>query len=175
PFLQRQRWFGSKSREVLDARFSDWTMIRDGANPAFLATATVEYSGARSETYLVPLAFASGDEAARILSEAPGLVLARVTGARKGVLMDGLLDDDACNHLIDMIGRQTEVATRHGSVRGELIGGNVDFGVERKWTRFPGDQSNTLALLNDRHVLKLFRRVEPGPNPEFEITRFLSQ
>jgi maltose alpha-D-glucosyltransferase/alpha-amylase len=77
--------------------------------------------------------------------------------------------------LIDMIGRQTEAATRHGSVRGELIGGNVDFGVERKWTRFPGDQSNTLALLNDRHVLKLFRRVEPGPNPEFEITRFLSQ
>ena len=38
-----------------------------------------------------------------------------------------------------------------------------------------GDQSNSVAFLNDRYVLKLFRRIEPAPNPEFEIGRFLTE
>ena len=69
-------------------------MIRSGSNPAFLTTATVAYDDDWSETYLMPLAFASGEEAARALNDAPAAVMARVTGARKGVLMDGLLDDE---------------------------------------------------------------------------------
>src|SRR5206468_10305183 len=36
------------------------------------------------------------------------------------------------------------------------------------------DHSNTIAVLADRAVLKLFRRIEPGPNPELEIGRFLT-
>ena len=39
-----------------------------------------------------------------------------------------------------------------------------------------GDQGgNSVAFVSDRYVLKLFRRVEPTPNPEFEIGRFLTQ
>ena len=32
PFLQRQRWFASKSREIRQARFTDWAPLRKGAN-----------------------------------------------------------------------------------------------------------------------------------------------
>src|SRR5207249_3853512 len=44
---------------------------------------------------------------------------------------------------------------------------------DAKWVRGGGDQSNSVAFLDDRYVLKLFRRIEPGPNPELEIGRFL--
>ena len=37
PFLQRQRWFASKSREIRQARFTDWATARNGRRPAFLA------------------------------------------------------------------------------------------------------------------------------------------
>ena len=40
--------------------------------------------------------------------------------------------------------------------------------------RGSADQSNSVAFLNDRCALKLFRRIEPTPNPEFEIGRFLT-
>jgi maltose alpha-D-glucosyltransferase/alpha-amylase len=37
------------------------------------------------------------------------------------------------------------------------------------------DQTNSVAFADDRYVLKLFRRIEPTPNPEFEIGRFLTE
>ncbi len=39
--------------------------------------------------------------------------------------------------------------------------------------RAGGDQSNSIAFLNDRYVLKIYRRIEPGINPDFEIGRYL--
>ena len=37
------------------------------------------------------------------------------------------------------------------------------------------EQSNTSVVFDDATVLKLYRRVEPGENPELELLRFLSQ
>ena len=37
------------------------------------------------------------------------------------------------------------------------------------------EQSNTSLVYDDRIVLKLFRRLQPGPNPEVEITSALSE
>jgi maltose alpha-D-glucosyltransferase / alpha-amylase len=37
------------------------------------------------------------------------------------------------------------------------------------------EQSNTTALVGNDYVVKLFRRLEPGVNPEIEVGRFLTQ
>jgi len=176
PFLQRQRWFGSKSRSIQQARFSDWTMIRSGASPAFVAMASVAYADGFHETYLVPLTYASGEAAARVLKERPASVLARVTGARKGVLMDGLLDDDTCSRLLALIGQTRETRTVAGHLRGLLTADRpLDLPAEHRWVRGSGEQSNSVAFVGDRYVLKLFRRIEAGPNPEFELSHHLTE
>src|SRR5262249_39053842 len=36
PFLQRQRWYGGKSRALKTARFVDWGVLRRGTHPIFL-------------------------------------------------------------------------------------------------------------------------------------------
>src|SRR6185295_12940237 len=46
--------------------------------------------------------------------------------------------------------------------------------LPHKWARAASDQSNSVAFVDDRFVLKLFRRIEPATNPEFEIGRFLT-
>jgi maltose alpha-D-glucosyltransferase/alpha-amylase len=173
PYLTRQRWFASKSREIKQARFSDWTMIRGGATPSFVTMASVAYADGWVETYLMPLALASGQQAQRVLKESTASVLARITGARKGVLMDGLLDDDTCDRLLQLIQQGGEVASTRGGIRGLRVDSQIELPDERRWTRPGGDQSNSLAFVGDRYVLKLFRRVEPGPNPEYEISRVL--
>ena len=61
------------------------------------------------------------------------------------------------------------------TLRGSLLAESLAVGPEARWTRGSGDQSNSLAFVNDRYVLKLFRRIEPGPNPEFEIARVLAR
>jgi maltose alpha-D-glucosyltransferase / alpha-amylase len=174
PFLQRQRWFGAKSREIRQARFTDWGILRTGANPAFLTVASIEYTDGRTESYFVPLTMLTGDAAARALAETPRLVLARITGARKGAIADGLFDDDSCDRLMAMVDRGGTMATSRGSLRGVLTAAHFEPAADRRWNRGSGDQSNSLAFADDRYVLKLFRRIEPAANPEFEIGRFLA-
>jgi maltose alpha-D-glucosyltransferase/alpha-amylase len=174
PFLERQRWFGGKSRTIRQARFSDWAMIRSGASPVFIALVSVEFTDGWAETYFVPLALLAGESAARALKDTPNKALARITGARKGVILDAAQDDDACDRLFALIAGEQEVASARGRTRGVRVGPPIQQAAEHKWMRGSGDQSNSVAFLDDTYVLKLFRRVEPGPNPEFEIGRFLA-
>ena len=175
PFLERQRWFASKSRQIRHARFSDWATIRVGANPAFVATVSVDYFDGWTETYVLPLSLVSGDEATRVVNDAPHKALARITGARKGLIVDGMEDDDVCDRLLAIAGAEQEIASSRGSVRGLRLAARFDLSPEHKWVRGGGDQTNSVAFGGDRYVLKLFRRIEPGPNPEFEIGRFLTE
>src|SRR5207249_12051664 len=100
PFIQRQRWFGSKSREIRHARFSDWVPVRRGSEPAFLTIVSLTYADGWSDSYFVPLALVS-DDGERALQSASS-VLARITGARKGAIVDGLYDDDVCDRRLTM-------------------------------------------------------------------------
>jgi maltose alpha-D-glucosyltransferase/alpha-amylase len=186
PFLQRQRWFGSRARDVRRARFTDWATFRTGATPSFLTVISLEYADGWTESYFVPLALVDEARARRMLSEMPASTLARITGARKGAIIDGFHDDETSDRLLSSIANAGEIATRRGSLRGapaagfgasgggELGRGELERG-DRRWSRAPRDQSNSVAFLNDRFVLKLFRRIEPTINPEYEIGRFLTE
>jgi len=178
PFLQRQRWFTARTRQLRHARFTDWTPLRASTNPAFLTIVSVEFTDGWTESYAVPLALVSGDAAARALQSA-GTVVARVTGARKGVIVDGMQDDDVCNRLLAWVDGADEYATLKGSVRGSresTVDGSQDarLATPAAWTRITSEHSNTIAIADDRRVLKLFRRIEPGINPELEIGRALT-
>lgn len=39
----------------------------------------------------------------------------------------------------------------------------------------PGEQSNTSLVLDERYIVKVFRRVQPGPNPDVEVTEALGR
>jgi maltose alpha-D-glucosyltransferase/alpha-amylase len=175
PYLPRQRWFAAKSRTVRDARFADWVMVRGGASPAFLTLVSVAYTEGSAETYVLPLSLLMGEQATRALADTPAAVLAKITGARKGAMIDGLLDDDLCNRLLDMIDSGMQLQSNRGTLRGMRAAGIVGLPEERKWVRAGSDSSNSLAFVNDRYVFKVFRRVEGGPNPELEISEELTK
>jgi maltose alpha-D-glucosyltransferase / alpha-amylase len=172
-YLTRQRWFASKSRVLREARFSDWSMLRGGATPAFTTIVTANYTDGWTESYVVPLALVSAERADQVIAESPGAVLARITGARKGAIVDAMLDDDACNRLVEMVEQERQVRSVRGGVRGVREAG-IALTADRKWVRPSADSSNSVAFVSERYVLKLFRRVEPGPNPEFEIGQALT-
>ncbi len=174
PFLQRQRWFSPQPREIRQARFTDWTPIRAAAHPAFLTVVSVEYAGGWTESYAVPLALLSGDATARALQSA-STVVARITGARKGVIVDGLQDDDVCDRLLAWTAGSQEQGTQRGMVRGTPEASRdlrIDT-VPRTWARGSADHNNSLIFSDDHLTVKLFRRIEPGTNPELEIGRAL--
>ncbi|MGH8187921.1 MAG: alpha-glucosidase C-terminal domain-containing protein, partial [Steroidobacteraceae bacterium] len=176
PFLQRQRWFGGKARTIASARFVDWAPLRTGAHPSFLTIVETDYMDGARERYLLPLAMSSGADAEKVDREFHGAVLARITGARKGLLYDGLFDDATCSMLLAAIDEGRVFRTRHGRVAATNHGLSSDrVPIERREpiARSAPDQSNTSVLFDRGLIMKLFRRVEPGPNPDVEISRHL--
>jgi maltose alpha-D-glucosyltransferase/alpha-amylase len=177
PYLQRQRWFGGKARPVSAARIADWATIRRGAHPAFLAIVDVQHRAGAAARYVLPLAMSSGHEAEIIERDHPAIVLARISGARKGLLYDGLFDDGTCTTLLASMQEERELPTRGGRLKAS----NVGLTAERTpadallpLIRGAADQSNTSVMFDQQLVMKLFRRIEPGPNPDVEISRFLT-
>jgi maltose alpha-D-glucosyltransferase / alpha-amylase len=184
-FLAHQRWFGGKARELAHARFLDWATLRRGTYPAFMTIVEVEYRDGGRERYVLPLSMASGAEAAALEQRSPQAIMARIIGARKGVLYDGLFDDHACATLLSLIREPRDVRMRTGKLVGQAkgtpaetgSGGNaapletVSFGPV---ARTGADQSNGAVIFGWRQLLKLFRRVEAGPNPDVELTAHLT-
>ena len=176
-FLERQRWFGGKARPLASAKFVDWATLRKGAHPAFLTIVEAVYKDGGRERYTLPLAMVSGADTAVIEQQYASAVLARVTGARKGLLYDGLFDDGTCATLLAAIEQDRELPTRTGRLLAKKVGEVGERAAEHPPVpimRSAPDQSNTSVLFGHRLIMKLFRRLEPGPNPDVEIGEFLT-
>jgi maltose alpha-D-glucosyltransferase / alpha-amylase len=173
-YMARQRWFAGKARTIAAARFLDWHLLRKGRDPAFVALVEVQYLDGSAETYFLPLAFCSGTAAEAVLEQSEESVIARMTGARKGVLHDASAGQDVARELLAMIAGHVEWKTRVGAIGGAataafgpLVADTVLESLAVTANR--GEQSNSSLSYGDRLILKLFRRLEPGPNPDLEI------
>jgi maltose alpha-D-glucosyltransferase / alpha-amylase len=152
PFLRRQPWVPPSDQDLTRASFADWVTLRPGPTPAFLTIVQLDRANGEHEQYLVPLAFLSGDAAERILTSAPAAVLSRITGARKGVIVDGAQDEDTRARIATLIASKTELATARGHISGVALPGETAAGTD---------------------VLRVFRRIESPSHPAFELGRAL--
>ncbi len=179
PFMQRQRWFQGKAREVASTHLLDRAKFGAGF---FVVLVGVEYADGGNETYALPLKAMRGDAASRVFRDAPGTVLARLrTAEGEGVLFDALADRLSCatflSFMVDGRSHRTDLG---GAIRGFASAAAVPAGAQeaplgRSVRRLAAEQSNTSVILDEAHILKFFRRIEAGPNPDLEIGRFLTE
>ncbi|MGE3190090.1 MAG: maltose alpha-D-glucosyltransferase, partial [Vicinamibacterales bacterium] len=174
-FMARQRWFGSKSRRVSAVRFVDWATLRGAPDPVFFTIVEVSFDEGAPERYAVPIATASGDAAKQIEAGHWPSVLARISGARSGVLYDALIDPTVSSELVDWMRGKGQIRMSGGLIRaGQPDGAPAIEAAEGLRATIPSfEQSNSNALIGDRYLLKVFRRLEPGENPDIEVGRAL--
>jgi maltose alpha-D-glucosyltransferase/alpha-amylase len=178
-FLRRQRWFGGKGRAIRSTRMTDWGVLSRGQHPLFVSLVDVEYDDGAREQYFLPLAVSAASEARGIEERAPHAILANVTGARKGVLFDAWIDDRFARVVLDAAERQDTIKMKRGTLRAVPTSRFAEFRGDRneplRIARMSAEQSNTSIVYGDRLIMKLFRRLEAGINPDYEIGRHLTE
>jgi maltose alpha-D-glucosyltransferase / alpha-amylase len=180
-YLAQQRWFAGKGAPITSVRLLDHAERQDPLPRWLAGIYSVESQGqSEADRYFVPLAIAFEDtEEARWRKLQPA-ALARVRQqATVGVLADACADDGFARAIIDAIGASAELPTQAGRVRftstalyPQLRG---DPAVELTVSPTGAQSSNTTLRVGDSLFLKVYRKLQPGLNPELEIGRYLTE
>ena len=91
--------------------------------------------------------------------------------AKEGSVQDALQDDAFCKALLTLHEARTVQGKVEGNVAAEVSDAAPAFTVRR----VTGEQSNSSIIFGDRVILKLFRRLQSGPNPDIEIGKYLTE
>src|SRR5712692_3196134 len=146
-WLAERRWFGGKRRRIAAIDFEDAVYL-DGAT---LHVLRVTLDDGEVQRYAVPLS--------------PG-----------ATPVDALDDPRFVRRLLRLTREESRVAGRAGVLIGHRSRAFVDaLAPEPPVRSIGGEQSNTSIVLGDTLILKHFRRLAAGVNPELEITRFLTE
>ncbi|HEV2854571.1 MAG TPA: maltose alpha-D-glucosyltransferase [Thermoanaerobaculia bacterium] len=180
--LPSRRWFGGKARTVRGIEIREVIPVGAGA---ILTLLGVDYTEGEAEVYALPLAFAPDAPAGSVIAERlrnenPALIVARLESdvpEGTGLLYDPLGEPGFSRELLHAIER----GERFRGQRGDLVATTspafpeIRGGGDLEPAPLKAEQSNTSVRFGDRLILKLFRKLEPGVNPDLEIGRFLTE
>ncbi|MBW4696163.1 MAG: maltose alpha-D-glucosyltransferase [Lyngbya sp. HA4199-MV5] len=188
-YLSSQRWFGGRTRTVQSARITDAIAIPYDDRQAHLLGLHVDYIQGNPETYLLFLAYAEGQDAHQLLTEAPQSVIAQVKVLERdelAVLFDAIADQSFLTALLESIAQNQQ----YKNTVGQLVAKATSRFNELSGDTLPSDaaplkgvHNNTSIVYADtsgvvtqnRFILKLFHKVEEGIHPDLEVRRFLDE
>jgi maltose alpha-D-glucosyltransferase / alpha-amylase len=181
PWMRARRWFRGKARTVKGTDIADVIPIPIDDREAILVLVSVRYAEGEPEQYAVPLVIAEGALAERAANESLPQVVARLVEANghpDGLLVDASVDEAFSEALLATIAGRRRLRGRRGEIVGvpartfrSLRGRD---GQALKPNPIRAEQSNTSIVYGDRLILKLYRALEDGENPDLEIGRFLT-
>ncbi len=184
-WLPPRRWFSGKARIIQTVSIIDASPL---AAPSarrlekYLTLVEVSYTEGEPEVYQLPLGCLLGEEAERFAGEFPGGVVARIAlkeTQQSGVVYDAVFDQNFTAALLEAMVRRRKLKGEHGELAGIAMPALREILGEAAATLAPqpvkSEQSNTSVCFGEKAILKLFRRVERGVNPELEFGRLFAQ
>ncbi|MGH3280965.1 MAG: maltokinase N-terminal cap-like domain-containing protein, partial [Trebonia sp.] len=161
-WLGHQRWFAGKGQGLRDLAIVADTELISG-DPQLRHLIVAVSHGTAVDYYQLPVG---------LRRQLP----ARLRHAAIGPAGDGrtaydaLHDADLTKSLLAGIAADTETSTlRMRAIPGATFDTGLDSLV------LGGEQSNTSLVYGDESILKVFRRLSPGPNPDLEVTIALAR
>jgi maltokinase len=153
-YVTRQRWYGSKSRAVSHSEVLDTVTIRQAEPQLTLALVEMRFDTGAHEIYQLLFSGSTDSRTFDGLAEEAGIAREIVSAMRTGETLQGAqgVAEFRPAENFSALGRELGAARLVSS-----------------------EQSNTSVVFDDALILKVFRRLEPGINPELEILRFLTE
>lgn len=159
-WIVRQRWYAGRTRVLADAAAAVVTPLQPDLDHVLL---DVSYTDGAAERYQVLVRWADAPidgfgDVARIGSDGDRLAY------------DAMYDPQAARHLLALIDRSATVGPlTFVKERG------IDLPLDAAPRVSGAEQSNTSVIFGRDAILKVFRRVTPGINPDIELNRELAR
>ncbi|MDQ6745764.1 MAG: phosphotransferase [Actinomycetota bacterium] len=163
-WVQKQRWYASKSRSVSGIEIVEGVTLRERPM-LFLALVQTRFATGRHELYQLPLSLHTGPD-----HEGEDAI-ARTSG---WTAADALAQPERLLELVRRMETEEQVAGSEGTFAFHRADPAVAISPEPEVRLIGVEQSNSSVVIEDRVVLKVFRKLEPGINPELELLRFLT-
>lgn len=166
-----RRWFGSKSRAIADLTVLDVALDTDGDGQPGLAIVRLEYADGGEDRYLLPV----------LVTPTPTGVehtIAAITGDRAVAIVDGPEEARFRGWLLQALADGRTIGAERGAFRFEptaMLGDYLAAARSGSSRLIRSEQSNSSVIYGDAIIGKLFRRIQPGINPDLEIGRFLTE
>lgn len=152
-FLPRQRWSGARDRRIETISLVGLDTLRGGWPALIQAVVEAIFSGGEMARYHLLIGLRPRDQPTGFLHGSEHTALGDVaTEQGPAFAYDALLDPELGLYLLELVA-PSEAADRVRHVGAE--------------------QSNTSLVYDDRLILKVFRRLAEGPNPDVEISEAL--
>jgi len=166
-YVLKQRWYGGKASKLKYIELQEYFRIQQKGEVYYGLLLEVNFEEAFYQHYFLPIAFVSDES----FAEKERILPISIKG-QEGFIIDAI-NLEAFRRLVfeRILSAEPNDTTRvqyHKS---------VNFAeTQYESSRFMGmEQSNTSVIINDRCVIKFFRRIYADKNPDYEMSRFLSE
>jgi maltokinase len=162
-WIEQQRWYGSKSRHVSAIEIEESVELADSL-PLLLTVVQTRFASGSHELYQLPVAFL------------PGVATtAAIQTVGQWTAVDSLSQPALVRSLLRGMDSELELETEDGVFRFHRAEQAGPLLPEAPVRPVGVEQSNSSIVFGDETVLKVFRKLEPGINPELELLQFLTR
>jgi maltokinase len=164
-WVTAQRWFSSKSRDANEFRVLDLVVLATEDPVVAILIAEARFDGGTHELYQVPIG---------VRPRSSGWTEGVIFETDEHVVYDALVDEAADAVLAQQFATDTTIERPAGCVRFHWDKAVAPPSAQPVMRTMGAEQSNSSVVLDERLALKVFRRIQPGINPELEMLRFLA-
>lgn len=166
-YILKQRWYGGKASKMKYIELSEYFRIQQFGEVYYGLILEVNFVEAFYQHYFLPIAFVTDENFAH-----KDRILPISIQGNEGFIIDATNLEPfrklVFERIITALPKDTTKVQYHKS---HLLNH-----VLYESSRFMGlEQSNTSLIYNDKYVLKFFRRLYADKNPDYEMSRFLSE
>ncbi|HTU97826.1 MAG TPA: phosphotransferase [Solirubrobacteraceae bacterium] len=164
-WLEGQRWYASKSRHVTGLQIEESVAIAD-APPLIVNLVQARFASGSHELYQLPFVLmAAGQVGERSV----------VCATEDWSAVDAVADPELVRELMRQMDAGSTLQGASGTFRFQHVELSGQLPLEAPVRPMGVEQSNSSIVFGDETVLKVFRRLEPGINPELEVLQFLTR
>lgn len=166
-YILKQRWYGGKASKLKYVELSEYFRIQQHGEVYYGLLLEVNYEEAFYQHYFLPIAFVSDES----FAEKDRILPISIKG-QKGFIIDAI-NLEAFRKLVF---ERILTAVPNDRTRVQYHKSEKFTNLVYESSRFMGlEQSNTSIVYNEKYVLKFFRRIYADKNPDYEMSRFLSE